>query len=217
MRKNKNGYDSFPDYKFSSKAWSAKKMTDPEEIRHHISLMHLEGRTIERMKFIGLCYNLRRDTLEDCVYNYYDQLGSMEEEEILRKSDYESIDPSHSFSRWAEIDEPLLIKFDDGDCFEIKTPFAASYRFSMNKIPWGIRAGINQPNAEAETLLSPAIGKTIVAVEFDVGTKEAHPSYFEDFLVGDLAEYIAGIVLRLEDGSGIRIYGNIDTDLLRYY
>ena len=138
MRKKKNDYDRFPDHEFSSKAWSAKTMTNPEEIQHQISLLHLEGRKIERLRFIGFCYNLRRDVLEDSIYNFYDQRGGMEEEEILRKSDYENIDPTHLLPRWVELDEPLLIMFEDGDCFEIKAPFAASYRFSMNKIPWDI-------------------------------------------------------------------------------
>lgn len=210
MKRTEDNYDKFSDYEYSSKEWSAKTLIKPEEIQHALSLLHLEGRKIKWMKFIGLCYNLRRDCLEDCVYNYYDQRGGMDEEEMQRKSDYENIDPQFQFSRWVEIDEPLLIEFEDGDCFEIKTPFAGEYRFSMNKIPWGIHAGINLPNAEAGTLLAPARGKTIVAVELDKGTKESHPAYFEDMLVGDLDEYVAGIILRLEDGSGLRIYGNID-------
>lgn len=216
MIRNKKGYDQFTGNEFSSKSWSAKTLTKPDEIQHEISLMHLEGRVIESLKFIGLCYNLRRDDLEDRVYNYYDQIGDLEEEEILHKSDYENIDPLYCFSRFAEIDEPFLIKFADGDCFEIKAPFAASYRFSMNKIPWDIDAGINAPNVEAATLLSPAIGQTISAVEFDIGTKDSHPAYFEDFLVGDLDEYIAGIVLRFEDGLGIRISGNLDFTWVEY-
>ncbi len=216
MRNEKFDYDKFADFEFSARAWSAKRMTDPEEIRHAISLLHLEDRTIEQIKFIGLCYNLRRDNLEDCVYNYYDQIGEMEEEEKQRKSDYDNIDPQYSFYRWAEIDEPLLIRFADGDCFEIKAPFAAAYRFSMNKIPWNISAGINQPNAEANTVLGPAIGKTIVAVEIDKASKDSAPSYFEDFLAGDLEEYVAGIILRLEDGSGIRVYGDLDFTWVEY-
>ena len=210
MNKTGKNYDSFFNYEFSAKAWSAKTLIKPDEIQHGLSLLHLEGRKIKRMKFIGLCYNLRRDCLEDCAYNYYDQRGGMEEEEMQRKSDYENIDPQFLFSRWAEIDEPFLIEFEDGDCFEIETPFAGEFRFSLNKIPWEIDAGTNLPNAEAGTLFAPAHGKTIVAVELDQGSKTFHPSYFEDMLVGDLDEYIAGIILRLADGSGLRIYGNID-------
>lgn len=170
----------------------------------------MEGRKIKRMKFIGLCYNLRRDCIEDCVYNYYDQRGGMDEEDMQRKSDYDNISSHFQFTRWVEIDEPLLVEFEDGDCLEIETPFAGEFRFSMNKIPWGIHAGTNLPNAEANILFAPISEKTIVAVELDIGTKSSHPPYFEDFLVRDLDEYVAGIILRLDDGTGLRIYGNID-------
>ena len=88
MKRTEKNYDQFTDYEYSSKEWSAKTLIEPEEIQHGLSLLHLEGRKIKWMKFVGLCYNLRRDCLEDCVYNYYDQRGGTEEEEMQRKSDY---------------------------------------------------------------------------------------------------------------------------------
>lgn len=204
MRRQKN-YDSFVDNEFSSRKWSAKNITSPEEIEKGIRALHLEGRTIKRMKFIGLCYNLRREWIEESVYN---KLEGVDEELRQLQSDYDSIAPETPFIRWAEIDEPFMIEFEDGDSFEIDTPQAPEYCFSMNRIPWYIDAGTNLPNAEANTLFSSAIGKKITAVEVKIVNLENCPEHFISYPMSD--DYVAGITLRLENGLGLHIYGSLD-------
>ena len=61
-------------------------------------------------------------------------------------SNYDSIPDELQYLRFAEIDEPLLIKFEDetesrsifydGDIFEIDTPQQPEFRMSMNSMGW---------------------------------------------------------------------------------
>lgn len=114
-----NGKNNFKDNSFSAQEWSAPSIVSPAEIKSLVESFRLEGRIIKQIKMIGLAYNLRRDWIEERAYNFYEEL---DEEVRQEKSDYFNIDPSMDFCRFAEIDEPLLIEFEDGDVFEIDTP-----------------------------------------------------------------------------------------------
>ena len=210
------GHDKFKNDVFSSREWSAPTMVNPVEIQGKLDSFHLVGRRIKDIRFIGLCYNLRREWIEENAYN--DISGS--EEEKQRLSDYDQIPNDLMFLRFAEIDEPLLIKFEDetdsrsifydGDIFEIDTPQQPEFRMSMNSIPWWIEAGTNLPNMEAKVLFSPCIGKTISGVEVNTYLTKRDPMAFEDFSDGSERELVSNIILRLEDGTGIVIEGWID-------
>jgi len=95
---------------------------------------------------IGLSYFFTGDWIEDAVYI---QLDNLPEEERQRKSNYANIDHSAVLARSSQIDEPLLIRFEDDDPFEIDTPQQPEFRMSMNCIPWNIEAGTNAPNVNA--------------------------------------------------------------------
>ncbi len=198
------GKNQFKDNTFSSREWSAPYIADPDEIKMRIASFKLEGRTINSMRFIGLCYRHRRDLIEECAYA---ALKQMDADDWLRLSEYENIPPALPFDRSAEIDEPLLIRFGDGDVFEIETPEDPEFRFSMNCIPWDIRAGINHPNLDANIIFSPCLGKKIIAVEVNTAAADKDP-IFHEYFDGEHSrrELVSDIVLRLEDGNGLRIY-----------
>mgnify|MGYP004699178847 FL=1 len=122
-----NGKDGFKDYTFSAQEWSAPTMVSVAEIKERLASFNLVGRKIERMKMIGLAYNLRRDCIEECAYNFWDKL---EEDERQKCSEYENIDPSTEIYRYAEIDEPFLIGFEDGDSFEIDAHQEPEFRIN---------------------------------------------------------------------------------------
>lgn len=113
------GRDTFKDYTFSAREWSAPTMVSPKEIRERIDSFSLCGRKIKRMRLIGLSYFHTRDWVEEAAYR---QVEHLPEEERQRKSNYPTIDPTMQFSRYAQIDEPFLIEFEDGDIFEVDTP-----------------------------------------------------------------------------------------------
>lgn len=127
-----DGKDDFKDYTFSVQEWSAPTVVSPEELKQRLFSLNLEGRRIRRMKMIGLTYNLTRNWIEEGAYNHLEKL---DEQERQYQSDYEHIDPSIELYRYAEIDEPFLLEFEDGDVLEIDTPQQPEFRVSMNCIP----------------------------------------------------------------------------------
>lgn len=203
-----NRRDIFKDNIFSASEWSAPSMVSPAEITSLVKSFKLEGRKIKRLKMIGLAYNLRRDWIEDRAYHYYEGLGK---EERRRKSDYSNIDPAVPYCRYAEIDEPLLIEFEDGDVFEIVTPQDPEFRMSMNCIPWGIDAGTNPPNVDANILFAPCLGGNIESVEIEPYETDKDPMYNSAFdEKGTRKELVSSIILHLSNGTALCIDGWID-------
>ena len=183
-------------------------MVSPVEIKELLKSFNLEGRAIKQMRMIGLAYNLRREWIEERAYNYLDEL---KDPDCGEKSDYSKIDASIPYYRFAEIDEPLLIEFEDGDIFEIDTPQVPEFSMSMNCIPWWIEAGTNLPNADANILFAPCIGKTIKAVEVKTYETDTDPMFYSTFDdVGTKRELVSAIILRLDNGTGLCIEGCID-------
>lgn len=203
-----SGKNNFKDYTFSSREWSAPTMVSPVEIQERLDGFSLIGRKIKRMKMIGLSYFYTREWVEAAAYR---QLSHLPEDERQSKSKYCAIDDSLQFSRCAEIDEPLLIEFEDGDVFEIETPQEPEFRLNMNSIPWWIGSGVNSPNADANLIFSPCIGQKIISVEVNTYISDKDPMLHQEY---DEAPYqrelVSAIILRMENGVGLRIAASID-------
>lgn len=203
-----NGKNNFKDNIFSAQEWSAPSMVSPAEIKSLIESFKLEGRKIKRLKMIGLAYNLRREWIEERAYNFYEGL---DEEERQEKSNYLNIESAIPYCRYAEIDEPLLIEFEDGNVFEIDTPQQPEFSMSMNCIPWWINAGTNLPNANADILFAPCLGRTVNSVEvktYETDTDPMFHSTFDDN--GTKRELVSAIILHFDNGTGLCIEGWID-------
>lgn len=202
------GNNQFQNGEFSSQIWAAPHVASPAFIREILDSFQLIGRRVRRMKMIGLAYNLVREWLEESAYN---ALEGLSEEELQERSSYENISPEMEFIRFAEIDEPLLIEFEDGDVFEIDTPQTPEYRIGMNCIPWDIGAGTNLPNADANTLFGPALQKKVVSLEIKTFHADYEPTCYTTFH-DDLSsrELVSGIILWLENDIGIRVEGWMD-------
>ena len=115
------------------------------------------------------------------------------------------------FSRYAQIDEPFLIEFEDGDIFEVDTPQDPEFRMSMNCIPWWIKAGTNQPNVEADILFSSCVGQEIVSVEVNTRIADKDPMFFCAFNEPPYQrELVSNVTLRLRNGLGLQISPDID-------
>ena len=205
---HKEGNNHFENNEFSHQEWSAPHVVSPEIIRELLSSFHLEGRRIKRMKMIGLTFNLRRDWIEEYAYNHFVGLA---ENERQKMSVFENIPAETAYIRFAEIDEPFMIEFDDGEVFEIDIAQVPEFRFSMNCIPWGIGAGIIQPNADANVIFAPALDKRILSLDLETYHSDRSPMYYTTF-DEDLSskELVSSIILWLENEIGIRIEGFID-------
>lgn len=202
------GRDNFKDYTFSAGEWSAPTLVSPKEIQERINSFALCGRKIKRMRLIGLSYFHTRDWVEEAAYRQIEQLP---EKERQSKSNYPTIEPDMQFYRYAQIDEPFLIEFEDGDVFEINTPQEPAFRFSMNCIPWWIKAGTNQPNAEADIIFSPCVGQKIVSVEVNTYITDKDPMFRSTFEEPPYQRVlVSDVTLRLENGLGIQISPDMD-------
>ncbi len=203
-----DGKDDFKDGKFSDREWSAPVMVDPKEIKDRIESFSLPGRKIRAMKLIGLSYFTTRDWIEDSAYS---KLKELDEDERQKMSNYDNIPADMMFTRNAIVDEPLLIKFEDWDRFEIDTPQDPEFEMSMNCIPWWIKAGTNEPNVDADVLFSPCIGKKIESVAVNTSVIKEDPMFHSPFDHEPFErEVVTDITLCLEDGIKLCIEPYID-------
>ena len=60
-----NGKNKFKNDEFDGNEWSAPYMVHVNEIKDRIYGFNLVGRKIKDIRFIGLCYNLRREWIEE--------------------------------------------------------------------------------------------------------------------------------------------------------
>lgn len=203
------GQNQFKDNTFCSQEWSAPIMVAPNEIMERISAMNLVGRTIQNVRIIGLSYWHTEEWIEDSAYNALPE--DMPEEEKQERSNYENVSDDLEFARFAHIDEPFLIKFSDGDVFEIDTPQTPEYRFSLNCVPWDISTNTRINNIDAMILFEPVLNQKIVEVEVTKEITDTDPmlrcAFDEE---GSQREIVTRIVLWLENDIGICISGWID-------
>ncbi len=202
------GKDAFQDRTFSLAEWSAPTMVSPEEIVARLDGLALCGRRIKSIRLIGMDYLHTQDWIEEAVYS---QLEGLPEEERQARSELDAIDPESVFFRAASVDDPLLIKFEDGDIFEILVPQVPEFCMSMNCIPWSIAPGVNLPQINADILFAPCLGQQVVAVETELERIDQDPMFFSPFPEPPYErEILRSVTLRLENGIGLRIGGWLD-------
>lgn len=193
-----SGRNQFKDNTFSWHEWSAPFVISPDEIRTRLDAMSLVGRRVKNLRLMGVCDNYTEYWLEEKAYCALPD--DMPKEERQRLSDYENISDSLLLSRSAIISDPFLIRFEDGDIFEICTGQAPEYRFGMNNVPWDIKPGWWCENVDAEVLFEAFLGKRIVDVELIIVNKETDSTSDDE-----IGSYVSRIVLWLEGDIGIRI------------
>lgn len=193
-----DGKNQFKDNTFSWQEWSAPFIISPDEIKSRLDAMSLVGRTVKNLRLMGICENYTEYELEEKAYCALPD--DMSEEERQRLSDYENISDSLLLSRSAIVDSPFLIRFEDDDIFEICTGQGPEYRFSMNNIPWNIKADWYCENVDAEIMFEAFLGKRIVDVELTIVNKEIDSTSDDE-----IGSYVSRIVLWLEGDIGICI------------
>lgn len=202
------GKNNFKDYEFSPKEWSAPTMVSPVEIIDRIDSFSLCGRRIKHIRFIGHSFYHTREWVEEAAYNCLD---SLPEEERQRLSNYGNITPDMQYVRAAQIDEPIIIEFEDGDRFEIDTPQASEFRMSLNCIPRSIESKYGVPNIQASILFAPCIGQLISEVKVNTYSARKDPMFASAFEEPPYErELVSEVELILEDRSRILIGPYID-------
>lgn len=199
--------DNFSKGEFSRREWTAPEFTSAAELREYLDSLNLVGRKIKELRMIGLSYMHTCEWVEESAYCHYKNLLD-DKEEIGRLSDYDSIDPELPYDRYAQIDEPLLIRFEDEDRLEIICPVKGEIQVSMNHILWWIDAGTNLPNEDANVLFSDCIGQVIAGIEiYSIRYERVEGKEYDELIrhesIGD--DEIDEVVLRFENGCGLSI------------
>jgi len=203
-----NGKNNFKDDQFSACEWSAPTMVAPEEIKSRLDSFHLCGRVIKHIRFVGHSFYHTRDWIEEAAYN---QLNGYSEEERQLLSSYGNIDSNMLFARAAQIDEPLVLEFEDNDRFEIDTPQAPEFRMSMNCLPRWIESSYGIPNIEAENLFAPCIGQMISSVNVKTYLTKVDPMFSNEFTEPPYErEVVSAIEIEMKDKSRLLISPYID-------
>ena len=194
----KTHYDCYENSVFSWRTWSAPILFSPVELKKRLDSFKLEGRKIADLKLVGLNYCLQSYHLESLLLKETDDA-----EQII---DYEA-----PIGIYAEIDEPLLIRFEDGDVLEMLEETDGEHRVSMNRIPWDIKAGTNFPNIDASAFFKDCIGRTITAVELHICDLSERENYFQPWNPAESqTDFVKNIILRFDDGNGLKFSGWID-------
>ncbi|MDD6728099.1 MAG: hypothetical protein PUE08_02635 [Eubacteriales bacterium] len=143
----------FPNNEFDSQIWPAETLEKSTDIRDKILSLNCVGQKIKELRFIGFCYSFE-DFMMEFIARSQLRKRNLTEEQLREYSKYSNIPDDIEFDRDFEIDRPFLIKFENGDVFEIVCPMASEFRIGMNSIPWNIDFGTDEQNCDANILLT---------------------------------------------------------------
>ena len=193
------GNNKFTNNTYSYWEWSAPILQTHDEIIAKLKELKLEGRKIKSVRFVGMAYNWRDDEIGEYVYNSLDRMTKEQRGNL--KNPRAFLPEGIFLPRWAEIDEPFLIEFEDGDVLAIDYSEGSSIRIDMNTIPKNISFGTNRPTAHADKLFNDIIGKEIVAV--DITTSTVSPDFTGSYGLdlGEQSSYIVGFHIRYSEES----------------
>ncbi len=198
----------FNENAFSWEKWNVPVLQSPDETKEYINNLGLIGKKIKSIKAIGLCYNLVENNIEDAVY-------SLTNDE--KSSDFENISEDTELYRWVEVDEPIIIEFDDNDTLEIDFSEASSLKMSKNGLPKDITWGINRNNADLNIVFSNCIGAKIQDIVVLTTTEDILENFTgsHGIELPDFDEYVTDIVMVLDNNQTLNFYAWFDYGHLR--
>ncbi len=184
------GKNQFKNNTFSFWEWSAPILQTHDEVVNKFHELQLEGRVVKNVYCIGMAYNWREDDIGDVIYN---ELDSMTPEQRDALPNFRAFLPEGVYIyRWAVIDEPFLIEFEDGDILAIDYSEGSSVRMELNTIPKTLGAGINYPNFHPNALFDDIIGREIVSVEIMTSLTEPIFTGSHGLSLNEQSSYISG-------------------------
>ena len=193
------GNNKFTDNVFSYWEWSAPILQTHDEVISKLAELKLEGRIVKDVRCIGMAYNWRKDDIVECVYNKLERM--MPEQRGALQNPEAFLPEGVKLLRWVEIDEPLLIEFEDGDILAIDYSEGSSIRMDMNTIPKNIYYGTNKPTIHANILFENIIGKEIVSVEVITSTVMPEFTGSHGLSLNEQQSYITGVQIRYREGD----------------
>lgn len=163
-------YDVFVDDIFNVEEWTAPELSSIEEAQETINAFALRGKRISDIAFTSELINFRRESIEQYAY---EAMGGLQGEERVACSKYENIDENLAFPMEAITDGAVILKFDDGDQFEICVDRAGKIRIAENKIPWEMACDSRLRNLEDPfNVFSSAMKETVKEIDVEYACKE---------------------------------------------
>lgn len=188
------GNNKFTNNTYSYWEWSAPILQTYDEILSKFKELKLEGRIIKDIRCVGMAYNWTDDNIANCVYNMLDEMANEQRKSL--KNSRAFLPDGIYLLRWAEIDEPMLIEFEDGDILAIDYSEGSSIRIDMNTIPKNISFGTNRPTVHADKLFEDIIGKEIVAVDITTSTESPDFTASHGLTLDEQPSYVIGFSIR---------------------
>lgn len=148
-RNIKWGSNKFSDGQFDFYEWSAPVFQDPKDLKEELDVYKLIGRKIKSMRFVGHCYNLTRDGIDELILNSMETRGidikQYDEGIIYVLPELDDLDQKLPITcSYAMIDEPIIINFEDNyGNLEIDYSEGSTVKLGSDCIPEGIKPGIN--------------------------------------------------------------------------
>lgn len=153
------GENRFPDNCFKFWDWSAPILQTADEVIQAFHELRLAGRVIKDIRAVGMGYAWREFEIDDAVYNTLERLDPEERAQIPNPDSF--LPQGLCLNCQTDLDEPLLIIFEDGDVLAISFDEGSSVRMALNTIPVDIEPGINPRTFHANRLFREALGMEI--------------------------------------------------------
>lgn len=150
---------------FNYYEWARKNSVAGSEIPMRLYNMNLKGRKISDIRFTSRVYNFSAECLEETISN----LIRFYPEDIVKDLDFKRLPDEFPIPMVFKMDEPVLIKFEDGDVLEIFNPWEGKFIVSMNEIPWEAKGRINKENVNGSKICEFCKGATITEVRVAPG------------------------------------------------
>ena len=142
------GDNYFRNNRFDYWTWSAPILQTAEEVVAKIHELQIIGRVVKDIRSIshnwGFLFN---DSYQETF-------------KAIRNKDDKALS-TLEFECSVEIDEPLLIQFEDGDVLGIDFSEGSSIRMDMNTLSWDILSSIDERNFHANRMFDNILGKRI--------------------------------------------------------
>ncbi len=193
------GDNSFPDNKFNFWSWSAPILQTPEEVIQKVYELQLVDRVIKDIKAVGMGYNWTDYGIDEAVYHAIDKMHPLLKELITNPDAF--VPDGIELPCFAEIDEPLLILFEDGDTLGISHDDGSCVRMDLNTIPLSIQPGTNMRTFHADRLFHDMIGRRITAVEVTSSTENPDFTGSHGLTLQKYPSYITKVDILYDDDS----------------
>lgn len=144
---------------FDFSQWDNQFTNNANKLRQKLNQFNLAGKIISDIRFTSFVYSLDPEMIKETVYRATE---GYPEELQQYVSKFENIDDNFPIPLSFQMDEPVLIKFEDGTQFEVLTNFIGYFNISINQIPWNAEGQINTENINASILLDIFKGAKIL-------------------------------------------------------